>query len=180
MLPNFARSVTVTFTGDSAITQIQRDTLVTRRVAAREAFPEFDDVVSLYALPIAALIKTNRDSANFRSYPPGTSQSNAMLVVRNGPNRYWLYSEGNPIKVLTDDRGRVLSVDGSRTTYRRPRIPRALTGSPAIPAGRALHDRHRADGRKRRSDSAALGYHAIVGIVHCQLSTLIRGIIGDR
>ena len=53
--PNNTRSATVTFVGDSAITQIQRDTLVTRRVLARSAFPYINFAVSMYALPIAAL-----------------------------------------------------------------------------------------------------------------------------
>jgi len=118
MLPTQARSVTVTFTGDSAITQIQRDSLVTRRVAARDAYPELDDVVSFYALPIAALTATNRDSATFRAYPPGAQATEAAPVVRRGPNFYWLYSFGNPIEVTTDDRGRVMAVDGKRTTSR--------------------------------------------------------------
>jgi hypothetical protein len=110
------RSATVTFAGDSAITQIQRDTLVTRRVLARSAFPYINLAVSMYALPIAALRAQNRDSAMFAIIGAGGGNPTPMAVVRKGPNRYWMILGGFPTEVTTDDRGRVLTVDGARTT----------------------------------------------------------------
>lgn len=110
------RSATVTFAGDSAITQIQRDTLVTRRVLARSAFPYINLAVSMYALPIAALRAQNKDSAMFAIIGAGGGNPTPLAVVRKGANRYWMILGRFPTEVTTDDRGRVLAVDGARTT----------------------------------------------------------------
>lgn len=120
MLPGGARSVIVSFTSDSVITEIVRDEIVTRRVAARNAYPDIDGAVSFYALPIAALKAMNRDSAHFVAYVPGAPQGSGSPVASrgSGSNRYWVYSFGNPTEVVTDAAGRILSVDGSRTTSR--------------------------------------------------------------
>lgn len=118
MIPNGARSVAVTFTGDSVITQIVRDSLVTRRVGARSSFPDLDGAVSFYALPIAALRAMNRDSADFVGYSPGAPTGSVIPVARRDSNRYWLYDFGSPIEIVTDDAGRIVSVDASRTTFR--------------------------------------------------------------
>ena len=114
--PNNTRSATVTFVGDSAVTQIQRDTLVTRRVLARSAFPYINFAVSMYALPIAALRAANTDSAAFSIVGAGGGNPNPFVVVRKAPNRYWMILGGYPTEVTTDDRGRVLTVDGAHTT----------------------------------------------------------------
>lgn len=118
LLPNGAQSIAVTFSGDSAITRITRDSVTTTRVAAPNAYPDLDGAVSLYGLPITALKRMNRDSATFVAYVPGAPSGAPAPVVRRGRNSYWLYSFGNPIEVTTDDGGQVLSVDGSRTTLR--------------------------------------------------------------
>lgn len=121
MLPNGARTIIVNFTRDSVFTEIVRDTGTTRRrVAARDAFPELDGAVSLYRLPIAALEASDADSATFASYVPGASSAEPMPVASRGrgSRRYWVYTFGNPTEVLTDAGGRVLSVDGSRTTVK--------------------------------------------------------------
>ena len=114
--PNNTRSATVTFAGDSAITQIQRDTLVTARRLARSAFPYINFAVSMYALPIAALRAANKDSAMYAIVGAAGGNPNPFAVVRKGPNRYWLILGGYPTEVTTDDAGRVLTVDGARTT----------------------------------------------------------------
>jgi hypothetical protein len=114
--PNNTRSATVTFAGDSAITQIQRDTLVTARRLARSAFPYINFAVSMYALPIAALRASNKDSAIYAIVGAAGGNPNPFAVVRKGPNRYWLILAGYPTEVTTDDAGRVLTVDGARTT----------------------------------------------------------------
>jgi hypothetical protein len=114
--PTNTRSATVTFVGDSAITQIQRDTLITARRLARSAFPFINFAVSMTALPIAALRATNKDSAMYTIVAPGLGNPNPLAVVRKGPNRYWLILGGYPTEVTTDDAGHVLTVDGARTT----------------------------------------------------------------
>ena len=118
MLPNGARSVVVNFGADSVITEVQRDSLVVRRVAARGAYPEIDGSVSYHAFAIAALRASGRDSAPVVAYVPGASRGEENPVVRRGPNRWWVYSFGSPIEIITDESGRILSVDASRTTFR--------------------------------------------------------------
>jgi hypothetical protein len=118
MFPGGARTVIVTFTLDSAITEIHRDSIVTVRVAAPNAYPDIDGSVSLNALPIAALRISNRDSARFVAYVAGASRGDATAVARKDAGRYWVYSQGYPTEVIIDADGRVVSVDGSRTTSR--------------------------------------------------------------
>ncbi|HMC55509.1 MAG TPA: DUF2911 domain-containing protein [Gemmatimonadaceae bacterium] len=116
LMANAPRSLTVSFVGDSAITQVQRDTQVVVRAAARNAYPTIGNAFSLFALPIAALRASGRDSALYNSYAAGSREPNALAVARKGPNRYWVYYFGNPFEVTTDDQGRMLAVDGARTT----------------------------------------------------------------
>jgi Protein of unknown function (DUF2911) len=146
MLPNGTRSVVATFTSDSVITEILREEIVTRRVAARNAYPEMDGAVSFYALPIAALKAMNRDSAHFVAYTPGAPQGSGSPVASRGrgSNRYWVYSFGNPIEVVTDAAGRILSVDGRRTTLRIQTRREAAMDVAALAA--AFLDRERSAG----------------------------------
>src|SRR5687768_11097135 len=118
MLPNGARTIVVTYTGDSAITEIHRDSVMTRRVAARDAYPEIDGAVSYHRFPIAALRAANRDSGAFTAYLAGATRGEVIPVARRAANRWWVYSFGSPIEVTTDDGGRIMNVDASRTTFR--------------------------------------------------------------
>lgn len=122
LLPNGARSVTVTFVGDSAITRVQRDTVVMARVFAPGAQPFINNAHSMFALLIAALNAAKRDSMAVSLYAGGVRPLPAS-VVRKGSNRYWVYVAGSPWEVSTNDRGQVLDVDGNRTTqhYRSQR-----------------------------------------------------------
>lgn len=115
LVPNRERSSAVTFANDSAIARIQRDTLVTRRVAAPSSFPVINLAVSLYALPIAALRAANKDSAMFTIVGTGGGPT-PLAAVRRGPNSYAMIVGGFATKVTTDDRGRVITVDGAGTT----------------------------------------------------------------
>ena len=132
--PNNTRLATVTFVGDSAITQIQRDTIVTRRVLARSAFPYINFAVSMYALPIAALRLASTDSATFSMVGAGGGNPNAFTVVRKAPNRYWMILGGYPTEVTTDGRGRVLTVDGAHTTQHILATRQSSADVPALAA----------------------------------------------
>jgi hypothetical protein len=116
VVPNAARGSTVTFTGDSAITQIQRDSIITRRVAVRNAFPYINFDVSLFQLPVSALRAVNRDSALYAIVGAGGGAPTPISVVRKGTNRFWVSIAGFPYEVITSDNGLVESVDGARTT----------------------------------------------------------------
>jgi hypothetical protein len=116
LIPNAPRSMSVTFTGDSAITRIQRDSVTIVRAAASHAIPTIGNAFSLYAIPIAVLRATRADSALYAGYSAGAREPTSVPVVRKGPNRYWAYYFGNPFEITTDDRGQILSVDGAHTT----------------------------------------------------------------
>ena len=118
LVPGGADSVSVTFTPDSAITRIMRDTVTTLRAAIRNGYPEIDGAVSLYGLPIAALDHMGADSARFTSYPAGGQQGGATPVARRGANNYALYSFGSPIAIATNASGEIVSVDATQTTFR--------------------------------------------------------------
>ena len=117
LVPNAARSSALTFTTDSVTARVQRDTMVTLQAAARDVFPFILLAVSLYEPVIKALNASGRDSASFVTYNAG-GQRGALPIARRGANRYDLYVFGSPQAVTTDDRGRVLTVDGTRTTIK--------------------------------------------------------------
>ena len=139
-LPNGAESIVVEFRGDSALTTIVRESTTVTRVAARNAYPEIDGSVFLYELPIKALRGMNQDSARFVAYAAGAPSGSSTPVARKSPNTYWLYSEGNPIEVISDDRGDVLSVDGTRTTFRITSRRQSDVDLAAITAGFSLRE----------------------------------------
>jgi hypothetical protein len=118
VVPNAPRSVTVSFTRDSVVARVERDTVATIRAAAADAFPFINNALSLYALPLGAFAALGRDSVTLTTYSAGQPRAGSLPIARKGPNRYWVYLFGAPQEVVTDDRGRVLSVDGSRTTLK--------------------------------------------------------------
>jgi hypothetical protein len=115
VLPSGVRNVTITFAGDSAVAQIQRDTLAIVRAAAPNAFPYVNYAIAFFQLPISALRASRADSASYAIYTGGR-QTTPMSVVRTGANRYSVAIGGFPYDVVTDARGVVQSVDGARTT----------------------------------------------------------------
>jgi hypothetical protein len=141
LVPNAPRSATMTYTADSVIAQIQRDTMVTIRVPAAGAYPFINAAMSLHQLPIAAFNAMNRDSANFVVYSSGARQAASLPIVRKGPNKYWVYVFGSPQEVTTDDRGRVLMVDGARTTQKFIARRQASVDIPALAAMFAQRER---------------------------------------
>ena len=114
--PNAARSATVTFTADSAVSRIQRDTLTTIPVAARGGWPFLGNAFSLYALPIAALRASGRDSLGGFIVPAGTRSPTQLSVLKKGKNHYWAYLFSFPFEFTTDDAGQIQTFNGTRTT----------------------------------------------------------------
>jgi hypothetical protein len=109
------RNVTITFGTDSAVSQVRRDTLITTRAAARNAFPYINYAIAFFQLPVSALRAANVDSAAYAIYTGGR-QATPMHVVRRGSNRYAVVIQGYPYDIVTDGKGVVQTVDGARTT----------------------------------------------------------------
>lgn len=109
------RQVTITFMGDSAMQQVQRDTVITARALARNAFPYLNYGVAFFQLPVARLRAANADSAAYAIYTGGRVTT-PMSVRRAGSNQYSVSIGGFPYTVTTDNAGVIQSVDGARTT----------------------------------------------------------------
>ena len=140
MLPNGASTVRVRFTGDSAITEIVRDSVTTVRVRAPNAHPDLDGAISTYGWAIAAVRRMGRDSGTVTAYVPGAPEGDRMPVARRAPNTWWLYSFGYPIEVTTDDRGNIVSVDATRTTFRIRSQRQSAIDIPAMAASFARRE----------------------------------------
>jgi hypothetical protein len=109
------RQVTIDFTGDSAMWRQQRDTAITARIAARNAFPYVNYGIAFFQIPIAALRASGADSGAYAIYTGGRVTT-PMAVKRTGSNTYSVAIGGFPYAVTTDERGTVQTVDGARTT----------------------------------------------------------------
>ena len=109
------RQVTITFSGDSAVSRAQRDTLVVTRVAAANAFPYINYSIATFQAPITALRAAGVDSASYAIYTGGRVTT-PMVVRRSGANQYRVGIGGYGYLVTTDAAGIVQSVDGSGTT----------------------------------------------------------------
>src|SRR6185503_1667194 len=99
VVPNGARSSTMTYSADSAVIQIQRDTMITRRIAGRSLFPYINFAVSMFEWPIAALRASNADSAMYSIAGAGSNAATPTWVLRKGENRYWVSVGGFPYEV---------------------------------------------------------------------------------
>jgi hypothetical protein len=109
------RQVTIDFAGDSAVTRVQRDTMITVRAAAPNSFPYLNYGMAFIQLPVSALRASGRDSASYGIYTGGRSTT-PITVRRTGPNRYVFSIAGFGHAVRTDEAGVIQSVDGRGTT----------------------------------------------------------------
>ncbi|MGH7637173.1 MAG: DUF2911 domain-containing protein [Gemmatimonadaceae bacterium] len=109
------RQVTIDFAGDSAVARIERDTVVTVRAAAANAFPYLNYGMAFFQLPVSALRASNRDSASYAIYTGGRTTT-PISVRRTGPNAFSLSITTFAFAVRTSDAGVVQTVDGSGTT----------------------------------------------------------------
>lgn len=109
------RQVTIDFVGDSAVARVQRDTVVTVRAAAPNAFPYLNYGMAFFQLPIAALRASGTDSAASGIYTGGRVVT-PIITRRTGPNMYTMSIGGFRYSVRTDDAGVIQTVDGTGTT----------------------------------------------------------------
>jgi hypothetical protein len=110
-----ARQVTIDFVGDSAVARVQRDTVVTVRAAAPNAFPYLNYGIAFFQLPVSALRASGRDNASYAIYSGGRMIT-PITVRRATPNSYVFSIAEFGFAVTTNDGGVVQTVDGSGTT----------------------------------------------------------------
>jgi Protein of unknown function (DUF2911) len=109
------RQVTIDFARDSAVTRVQRDTVITVRVAAANSFPYLNYGIAFFQLPVSALAASGRDSASYAIYTGGRATT-PITARRTGPNSYIFSLAGFGFAVRTDEAGVIQTVDGRGTT----------------------------------------------------------------
>jgi hypothetical protein len=118
VIPGGSQSIAVTYRGDSAITELRRDTLVRQAASVIGAFPELDGSVLFFWLPVDAARMAGADSLAFSSFLAASPRGSGSFVVRRSRNSYDYNFFGSPMRLEIDDAGRMLAIDGSRTTFR--------------------------------------------------------------
>lgn len=109
--PPIQRTI-ATFTGDSAVVEIRRDTVVqTRRVAVGAAVPVVAGAATSFAsfeLLVAALRRSGRDSIAVPIYLIGAQRPSTANLKTMGRDSVWVYDGNNVFHVRVDRDGRIL------------------------------------------------------------------------
>jgi hypothetical protein len=118
LVPNTAKSASVVFRGDSAFTEALTAADTTVRVAARVpagAVPGLNNSYAMYELALMQLRKAGAASGAIVPYTVGANGANALKVTLAGTSATMDYF-GDPVAITTDAAGRILAVDGTRST----------------------------------------------------------------
>jgi len=134
-LPNQPQSATLTFGPDTVVSVVMRDTAITRRIAARGAFPGAGTSYALVELGLRHLIASGRDSADVVMVTFGAPAASVFptKILRPDSARITWFG-GSPQYVRIDRAGRILALDATPTTFKVKvdRLPNA--DIPAIAA----------------------------------------------
>jgi hypothetical protein len=127
-VPTTPRSATLTFGTDTVVSVVTRDTTVTRRVAAREAFPSISPAFGPVELALRHLVASGRDSTDVRMVAFGGQSASVFptkLIRPDSARISWFL--GSPQRVRIDRAGRILALDATATTFkvRVDRLPNA-------------------------------------------------------
>lgn len=117
-MPNNAPlGAVMTFRADSAFGEVQRADSTSRFAAAAPAgtLPSVGGSWAIYELVTAGLRAAGRDSGAVVLWGPGAPKAQALALTLRG-NQAQLDYAGDPMMLRLDPRGRILGVDGSRTT----------------------------------------------------------------
>jgi hypothetical protein len=185
--PGGSQSVAVRFGPDTVVTELRRDTVVRRAVGVARAFPEIDGSVLWFWLPVNALRATQTDSMGFSTYVAGDPRGTRSWTARRRDNRYDVDYFGYPMSIEVDAAGRMVSIDGSRTTTRISARRAAAADLDAIL--RAFAERERQAGAMtalspRDSATARIGQasiHVFYGRPSARGRTIWgpKGVLGD-
>jgi hypothetical protein len=117
--PNAPRSASLTFGPDSVISMVTLDTVITRRLAARNAFPSAPQSFALTELALRNLVASGLDSAEIVMVGFGAPNPSTfpMRVFRPDSARITWFG-GSPQYVRLDRSGRILALDGTATTFK--------------------------------------------------------------
>jgi hypothetical protein len=125
---NAPRFMTLTFATDTVVSVVMRDTAITRRIAARNAFPSLGNSFALVELGLRSLVASGRDSGDIVMVAPGAQNPNVFptRLLRPDSARITWFG-GSPQYVRMDRAGRILALDATPTTLkvRVDRLPNA-------------------------------------------------------
>jgi DUF2911 family protein len=127
-VPNAPRFSNLTFGPDTVVGVVMRDTAITRRVAARNAFPTLVTSFAMVELGLRNLVASGRDSADITMIGFGAPSASVFptRIYRPDSARITWFG-GSPQYVRMDRAGRILALDGTPTTLkvRVDRLPNA-------------------------------------------------------
>lgn len=133
--PNAPRSMSLSFGPDTVISVVTLDTLVTRRLAARNAFPAAGQSFAMTELALRSLVASGRDSADLVMVTFGAPSPSTfpVRILRPDSARITWFG-GSPQYARLDRAGRILALDATPTTFKVKvdRLPNA--DIPAIAA----------------------------------------------
>jgi hypothetical protein len=118
LLPNVAKSVSVTFRGDSAWSEVMTAADTIARSRARVAPGTVTSIGNSYAMYETALMQIRRAGATSGAislWAPGAPNANALKVTIAGNTATMDYA-GDPVTITTDATGRIIAVDGTKST----------------------------------------------------------------
>jgi hypothetical protein len=118
-VPNAPRSATLVFGPDTVVSVVTRDTAVTRRIAARSAFPSMGPSFAMVELVLRHLMASGRDSADIAMVGVGAQTANVFptRIMRPDSARITWFL-GAPQRARIDREGRILALDATATTFK--------------------------------------------------------------
>jgi DUF2911 family protein len=131
-VPNALRSASLIFSPDTVVSVVMRDTAITRRVAARKAFPTLVTSFAMVELGLRNLVASGRDSADIAMIGFGAPAASVFptRILRPDSARITWFG-GSPQYVRMDRAGRILALDATPTTLKVKvdRLPNADIGA---------------------------------------------------
>jgi hypothetical protein len=113
------RHATLTFGADTVVSVVTRDTSVTRRVAARNAFPSLPTSFAMVELALRNLVASGRDSADIAMVGFGATSASVFPTRLFRPDSARItWFGGSPQYVRLDRAGRILALDATPTTFK--------------------------------------------------------------
>ena len=116
--PMAPKTVKVTYGPDTVTTVLElNDSTITRKAAVSNAFPYLNGSFALYEAALGRLRATKSDSGTIMFTGIGARSGNAFPAWTKGTNAR-VYYFGAPHVIKLDAQGRILTVDGSATTFK--------------------------------------------------------------
>ena len=119
LLPNAPRGMTLTFGPDTVVSVVNGDSVITRRVGARNAYPALATSWAMPELAIRNLVASGRDSGDAVMLSFGAPSPSVFPVRLYRPDSARItWFGGSPQYVRLDRGGRIMALDATPTTFK--------------------------------------------------------------